>query len=384
MRRVVLVALAVGLVSLAGLGLLRALEPAPTTPQAQLDAVAATLRCPTCQGLSVADSPSKVATSMREIIAEQLDRGRSPDDIRAYFVARYGDWILLSPRPTGMGWLVWVLPVAGLVAGVAIVVARSRRRASAALDPDDLTAARAAEEAWRHGQLMLPQTPAGEQLDSAFELMASVREDRATHLSGDAAYDLALHRLAEALQTQRREAAALHFAHEPSHRMPPTQAADRMASTAGRTRRGWAWIGGAAAFALLLGALLVSNAGPRGPGEVITGELPDRGTTADEQTGNGIQALRAAVDRDPSDTRARLQLSARLLQQPGGLGEARRHAEAVLARQADQPDALLLLGLAQFGQGDSAASRTLERYLTVAPSGHPGVAVARSLLERAS
>ncbi len=96
--------------------------------------MAAQLRCVVCQNLSVADSPSETANQMRQIIRERLAAGESPEQVRAYFVEKYGQWILLSPPKEGFNLLVWVVPFAGLGAGlvlVAVVLRRWTRRPAA-------------------------------------------------------------------------------------------------------------------------------------------------------------------------------------------------------------------------------------------------------------
>jgi cytochrome c-type biogenesis protein CcmH len=103
--------------------------------------VASQLRCVVCQSLSVADSPSETAHQMKDIIRERLIAGESPEQVRAYFVEKYGTWILLSPPRQGFNLLVWVVPFVGLGLGlvlVLIVVRRwSRRPAAPAAPPLD-------------------------------------------------------------------------------------------------------------------------------------------------------------------------------------------------------------------------------------------------------
>ena len=115
----------------------------------QVTAIATQLRCVVCQNLSVADSPSEMARQMRDVIRERLARGESPEQVVAYFVDKYGEWILLSPRPQGFNLVVWVAPFAGLFAGlgvVLLVVLRWTRRPAAppeALAPADRERVRA-------------------------------------------------------------------------------------------------------------------------------------------------------------------------------------------------------------------------------------------------
>lgn len=89
--------------------------------------LAAELRCPVCQNLSVADSPSEMATQMRELIHEKLKNGESPDQIRAYFVSRYGEWVLLAPTRQGFNWLAWLLPFVAILGGGGIILLTIRR-----------------------------------------------------------------------------------------------------------------------------------------------------------------------------------------------------------------------------------------------------------------
>ena len=102
----------------------------PVSHEDQAQLLAAELRCPVCQNLSVGDSPSEMANQMRELIQEKLKNGESPDQIRAYFVSRYGEWILLSPKREGFNWVAWLLPF-GAILGGAGVIGLVVRRASA-------------------------------------------------------------------------------------------------------------------------------------------------------------------------------------------------------------------------------------------------------------
>jgi cytochrome c-type biogenesis protein CcmH len=120
-----------------------AAKPAPAAAKVDeqtVHEVASQLRCVVCQSLSVADSPSETANQMRGIIRERLAAGDSPEQVRAYFVTKYGDWILLSPPKSGFTLLVWVVPFVALAIGLVLVVVTVRRwsRAPQAAAPSQL------------------------------------------------------------------------------------------------------------------------------------------------------------------------------------------------------------------------------------------------------
>jgi cytochrome c-type biogenesis protein CcmH len=98
------------------------------TPEQRAHAIAAELRCPVCLNLSVADSPSRLAEEMRAEILEQLRAGRSDEQVRDYFVARYGSWVLLEPPGRGLNLLPLLFPAVAVMIGVSVWIAAVRRR----------------------------------------------------------------------------------------------------------------------------------------------------------------------------------------------------------------------------------------------------------------
>jgi len=95
--------------------------------EAKTATVAAQLRCPVCQGLSIQDSPSELSQQMRNLVKEQLASGKSPDQVKAYFVSKYGEWILLEPKAKGFNLLIYLLPVLLILGGIGAIVFVVRR-----------------------------------------------------------------------------------------------------------------------------------------------------------------------------------------------------------------------------------------------------------------
>lgn len=104
--------------------------------EARTTAVASTLRCPVCQGESIQDSPSDLAQDMRALVREQLRAGKTPEEVKAYFVGRYGEWILLEPKMTGLNILLYVFPVVLVLGGLALVAVLVRKWSSPAPSAD--------------------------------------------------------------------------------------------------------------------------------------------------------------------------------------------------------------------------------------------------------
>jgi cytochrome c-type biogenesis protein CcmH len=85
------------------------------------------LKCPECQGLSVAESQAPTSRAIRADIKRRIAHGQSDAEIRQAYVTDYGESILLSPRESGISLIVWVLPVLVLVLGATGIVFALRR-----------------------------------------------------------------------------------------------------------------------------------------------------------------------------------------------------------------------------------------------------------------
>jgi cytochrome c-type biogenesis protein CcmH/NrfF len=150
MRRPLLLAAALSIAAMAVLVALALSWSSPAlTPAQRTERLAAGLRCPDCQALSVAESRTRAADAIRAEIGEQVVAGRSDEEIRRHFVDRYGQWILLAPDDP----LAWWLPVGVVLAGIVVFVVwlltGSRRLAVAArpgVPPPDAQRRRVDEE----------------------------------------------------------------------------------------------------------------------------------------------------------------------------------------------------------------------------------------------
>ena len=102
-------------------------SPSKQTLDQRVHDVASQLKCLVCQGESVADSPATLSLQMRGVIRQQLQSGKSEQEVVQYFVSRYGDRILLAPPWQGLTLLAWLIPIALMLGGILLlfVVLRS-------------------------------------------------------------------------------------------------------------------------------------------------------------------------------------------------------------------------------------------------------------------
>lgn len=158
-----LAALVVALVAVAVARLMFSTAAPPPTAEARAHDIGERLACPICQGLSVADSPSALAGQMRAVIVEQIKEGRSDAQIEQYFVARYGQAILLTPPKSGFTLLAWWVPLVVFVVsggGLGLAAYRWSRRPAA----DDALPRLTAEEQRRYTERLAAELAAGDDL----------------------------------------------------------------------------------------------------------------------------------------------------------------------------------------------------------------------------
>ena len=131
--------------------------PHEATAAERVDRITSELRCVTCQGLSVKDSPAASARQMRDLVVQRVAEGRTDEEIRGEFRTSYGDWVLLSPPASSWTGLIWLVPVVALATGLAIVIMRMRAAVPSAAIPSPRELAALRERVAREEALDLPQ-----------------------------------------------------------------------------------------------------------------------------------------------------------------------------------------------------------------------------------
>ena len=351
--------------------------------------VASSLRCPVCQNNSVEDSPSLLAQDMKKEIRRRLAAGESPDEVRRYFVSRYGEWVLTKPRAAGVNLSVWLLPIVALFGGAIVVWLAVRR--------------------WVHHGAASPVQLNGAELRARkAALQASLQDLEAEFAAGR----LAARDLEGLSERDQAELAAVNEAMKGLKKdvapATPLQAAG--ATNPWLSRLGW--VVGLAAFALVLVLSLRGSVAARSEGTAITGAQTASAAPVEmelQQTGPldslRIAQLEARIQRDSGDVPALIELghlylaqgmldrailvdtlAVRLQPDAPSPAEAFAHIgmilwslgqtdgglkaiDKALYLSPELPEALLYRGIIFFAglQDMRAAAQTFEHYLAVAP-----------------
>jgi len=308
---------------------------------------------------------------MRGVIREQLQAGKTPEEITAYFLSKYGDWILLSPRPRGLSLLIWIGPFAGAAAGIAVAVLAARRwtrRARARERPaaDPALLARARQEAFSPDVDARPGDP--EQLSplelERENLYAALREFEFDHHAGKLS-PTDYQALRE--EYEARAAAVLAELDRLSHAPAPAPPAPAAVSPVPmprseqwrRPRRRWRLAAGGVfllAFGLSIGYFLSQSLRPRmGEQDTLTGDF---------LTGTGPGGV-APGSRGPAVNLERLLASGRAAYERRDWRAAIDAFKQALVLDPANPEPHTFLGLIllQAGHGDDALL-AIERALT--------------------
>ncbi|MGH7827962.1 MAG: cytochrome c-type biogenesis protein CcmH [Candidatus Binatia bacterium] len=330
-----------------------ALEAAPAPDlEEQTRIIANELRCVVCQNLSVADSPSEMAQQMRAIVREQLQAGKTPEEVKAYFVSKYGEWVLLAPIPKGFNLVLWVLPFVVLVAGV-ILGLWFVRRWSTKKSRMDITA-------------LNPAATAKDQPDGLRSQLLRER-GRLVAETKELEFDFQCDKLSEADYTSLRseletKAAAIARQLEslPTPTTPPLEegkaprpAPKKSADARGRFRR-WQLVAGGT-FLLIFGVTV---------GVLLTNSLRPRTSAQDSLTGDFL----TGTSSGSSDMTSLLnEGKAAFANQDWP--KAIETFKKVLAADPNHPEAHSYMGfiLVQAGHGDGALT-AFEKALSIAPN----------------
>lgn len=124
------------------LGLMVGASALPTQAQGsgptddEVNLIAEQLYCPVCENVPLDVCPTQACKQWRDVIRDKLAQGWSGDQIKAYFVDRYGERVLATPPATGLNWLVYIIPPLAILAGAVVLatVLRNWRTSASELE----------------------------------------------------------------------------------------------------------------------------------------------------------------------------------------------------------------------------------------------------------
>ncbi|MGH7795245.1 MAG: cytochrome c-type biogenesis protein CcmH, partial [Candidatus Binatia bacterium] len=383
----------------------------PPDLEEQTRAIATELRCVVCQNLSVADSPSEMAQQMRAVVREQLQAGQTPEQVKEFFVSKYGEWVLLKPKTTGFSALLWILPYVVLVLGVMTALWFIRRWATAkksqppAADASEETRSELLKEDFDLPDLE-DSSPRAALLRQRARLQDELNELEFDFQSGKLS-DADLTALKRDIETKAAvviqqlralppAAPATKPAPRDTRKIKPTGGSDRA-----RLRR-WQLVTGAVflvIFGLALGVMLTQSVRPRlsqndtMTGDFLTGTSSTNSTVnaalaegktafAHQEFPKAIEAFKKVLSADPDNSEAHSYMGYILLQAGHGDGALMAFDKA-LSRAPNLPMALWGKGMVLYqDKKDFAAARGIfEKLLSLVPPGEERNEIAKVLAE---
>jgi cytochrome c-type biogenesis protein CcmH len=374
-------------------------EPAPDIEE-QTRAVSAELRCVVCQNLSVADSPSEMAQQMRASVREQLQAGKSPQEIKDFFVSKYGEWVLLKPTDTGFNRLLWWLPLTVLIIGVitALLLARrwaARKANRVASEIDPRFAARLGKE------INVKNVEVPDVDDSTKRAQLARENIRLADELTELEFDFESGKLSQAdysalrSEVEGKQALVLQqlsaVPPEPAVKAPVKEKPARRPESPSRSRfRRWQLATGGAflvLFGLALGILLTQSLRPRSSeqesmtGDFLTGTTPGDAATrsaleegkrafAKQDFPKAIESFKKVLQTDPNQPEAHSYMGMILIQ-AGHADGAMMAFDRALAQAPNYPMALWGKGMILYREKkDYAAARVvLQQLLQLIPPG---------------
>ena len=119
--------------------------------EARARTISAGLRCLVCRNENIDDSNAGLARDLRLLVRERLMAGDSDDEVVAYLVGRYGEYVLLNPTTSGANVILWIAGPSALLAGLVGAGLYLRRRRTA---PETVVAPLSAEEEKRLAEIL--------------------------------------------------------------------------------------------------------------------------------------------------------------------------------------------------------------------------------------
>jgi cytochrome c-type biogenesis protein CcmH len=374
--------------------------------------IATELRCVVCQNLSVADSPSEMAQQMRAIVREQLEAGKSSDQIKDFFVSKYGDWVLLKPKTTGFSAILWILPYVVLVAGVITAlwfvhrwVGKKKTLGDTPIQPDAPKLV--------HSELMKQDFQPPDLEDSSSRAQLLRERGRLKKELVELDFDFQSGKLSESDYSQLKQeietkgAAVIKqlssLPPEPIVKKPKDKPGRDQRSAQGATRfRRWQLVGGGIflmLFGLLLGVMLTKSVRTRGgendtmTGDFLTGTTPADGEAraalsegktafAHQEFPKAIEAFKKVLAADPNNPEAHSYMGF-ILVEAGHADGALLAFDKALSQAPNFPMALWGKGLVLYREKkDFAGAReALEKVLNLVPPGEERNEIAKLLAE---